>query len=172
MLNYVSNEQHGTKTDTKWHVSAVTVWHPTRYNGCYFDIHCIQRMSKWHPLYPPVTRKWHAITRTIYYVFLIFSPHCLSHKNGDFVVGNLISRYLPMFERKLDRHFRWSKGASATPLISLPLMEFKCIVAAWLSTWSEISKQPGSSKVCPKLWLYKLIDLKGVNLTPLLKSVN
>lgn len=142
----------------------------------------LQRMLFWHPLYTkdvkmtpsvsPVTRKWHAMTRTIYYVFLIFSPHCLSHKNGDFVVGNVISRYLPMFERKLDRHFQWSKGASATSLISLPLMEFKCIVAAWLSTWSEISKQPGSSKVCPKLWLYKLIDLRGVNLTPLLKSVN
>ena len=67
MLNHVSNEQHATKTDTKWHVSAGTVWHPTRYNGCHFDIHCVQRMSKWHPLYPPVTRSIYRSTMLFWF---------------------------------------------------------------------------------------------------------
>jgi len=63
------------KPDTKWHVSVMSVWHPTRYKGCHFDILCIQRMSKWHPLYTPPTRQWHAMTRTTCHVFSqSFSP--------------------------------------------------------------------------------------------------
>lgn len=56
-----------------------------RYNRCHFNIHCIQGTSEWHPLYLPVTSKWRQD-------LLCFSPHCLSCKNVDFVVGNLISR--------------------------------------------------------------------------------